>query len=680
MKHTNKKGFTIVELVIVIAVIAILAAVLIPTFSNLIKKANQSSDIQLIRNLNNAVAAAAKENITIAEAIAAAATFDIAVDDIEAKAKGNKILWDDVAKVFCYLNGDTVEYISNVATAGTGVDLWIIDTDGDNETDATYSSYVLGVAEGATINAKNGIDVTGCAIVTINYTGDKAVKIYTKAGDTLVVDNPTATVYHYGVAEKVVLKAVADNSYHLNASVVVLEAWDGRIVPESGVVKVLIITKGEGAAEDAKVIVALGEATIGQTLINNDVAGNYTDDEKTAIKNAVGAVEYKNADELASAEETIKATNFAAGTGTAEDPYIITNAAQLKLIGLKYEEGYAYYKVGDGVTEIDCSGWPKINLNGSFDGNGVTLNNLTYALFEEVGYKNKADNIVIKNLTANINTTAGTAFVRSVYNSGKTTFENITLRGTVEGKYNMGSFYNYGTANLGESDGANYEVAFVNAKSYLTLICTTGNAIGGMLGHGYEGADYTLSITMDENSGYFGKMYTTGTATCYEMMAMCSHATYVLNGKTVSRYDNTKPSTKLTVVKPVDEGETGWTVEKQEGVSYYVVSVHAQVDSYNAEGEMLKNSGGITMVLDSETVTDLNAVLLDKVTSVAIVNEYINNGLGYEIVDGVLKAYVGPRAAGSGTFRLQVTQYDADGNIVATGIEELGTVEYTPAN
>lgn len=34
-----KNGFTIVELVIVIAVIAILAAVLIPTFSNLVKKA-----------------------------------------------------------------------------------------------------------------------------------------------------------------------------------------------------------------------------------------------------------------------------------------------------------------------------------------------------------------------------------------------------------------------------------------------------------------------------------------------------------------------------------------------------------------------------------------------------------------------------------------------------------------
>lgn len=48
----NKKGFTLVELVIVIAVIAILAAVLIPTFTSLIKKANMSSDEVAVRNMN----------------------------------------------------------------------------------------------------------------------------------------------------------------------------------------------------------------------------------------------------------------------------------------------------------------------------------------------------------------------------------------------------------------------------------------------------------------------------------------------------------------------------------------------------------------------------------------------------------------------------------------------------
>ena len=51
MMKMNKKGFTIVELVIVIAVIAILAAVMIPTFSGIVQKARSSAVQQ------NAVAA-----------------------------------------------------------------------------------------------------------------------------------------------------------------------------------------------------------------------------------------------------------------------------------------------------------------------------------------------------------------------------------------------------------------------------------------------------------------------------------------------------------------------------------------------------------------------------------------------------------------------------------------------
>ena len=53
MRNKNtRKGFTTVELVIVIAVIAILATVLIPTFSNMIEAANLSVDKQNVRNMN----------------------------------------------------------------------------------------------------------------------------------------------------------------------------------------------------------------------------------------------------------------------------------------------------------------------------------------------------------------------------------------------------------------------------------------------------------------------------------------------------------------------------------------------------------------------------------------------------------------------------------------------------
>ncbi len=51
----NKKGFTLVELVIVIAVIAILAAVLIPTFVTVIGNANNSAAEQEASNVRTEI-------------------------------------------------------------------------------------------------------------------------------------------------------------------------------------------------------------------------------------------------------------------------------------------------------------------------------------------------------------------------------------------------------------------------------------------------------------------------------------------------------------------------------------------------------------------------------------------------------------------------------------------------
>ena len=56
MKKTNK-GFTLVELIIVIAVIGVLAAILIPVFSNVVNKANQKSAMSDARNAVSTITA-----------------------------------------------------------------------------------------------------------------------------------------------------------------------------------------------------------------------------------------------------------------------------------------------------------------------------------------------------------------------------------------------------------------------------------------------------------------------------------------------------------------------------------------------------------------------------------------------------------------------------------------------
>ena len=363
------------------------------------------------------------------------------------------------------------------------------------------------------------------------------------------------------------------------------------------------------------------------------------------------------------------------GKGTLADPYIIEDVADLTAISGKYDT-YYHYKVADDVEILDLTGVGKIYLNGSFDGNGVKIVNLTTALFERVGKVGEAQKITISNMDVTVNTTDGRALVRNIYNPGETTFENVAMHGYIEGQYNMGSFYNYGTANAAESDGADYTVNFVNATSDVTLVCTSGNIIGGMLGHGYEGANYKLSINMDADSKYTGTMYTTnGGENCYQVMGMCSHGTYILNGVETSRYTNTYPSTKLTIATPSAEADGYYVATATDVVDHYVVSVNAQVTAYGDNGKKIDNLAGMTWPLGNVTITDTDGKVFDLIESAEIVNG-VEHDFGYAMNDGVLTIYSG-RSDNylSGWVTLQVNQYDKDSKLIATGNLRVHTFE-----
>lgn len=104
----GKKGFTIVELVVVIAVIAILAAVLIPTFVGLIQKANESTAFMDANNLVTTL---------IPELLDGENDTDLLIFS----AKGGKIyvygFRHDIRRVLPYWNNGTFELASGTSFA-----------------------------------------------------------------------------------------------------------------------------------------------------------------------------------------------------------------------------------------------------------------------------------------------------------------------------------------------------------------------------------------------------------------------------------------------------------------------------------------------------------------------------------------------------------------------------------
>lgn len=60
--NKKKKGFTLIELIIVIAIIAILAAVALPKFMEMRENANVKADIATAKNLNTVVSALVADN------------------------------------------------------------------------------------------------------------------------------------------------------------------------------------------------------------------------------------------------------------------------------------------------------------------------------------------------------------------------------------------------------------------------------------------------------------------------------------------------------------------------------------------------------------------------------------------------------------------------------------------
>ena len=112
MKKTNKKGFTLVELLVVIAIVAILATVAIIGYTSFTKKAEISADQQAVVQMNKVLEADAKLNGTPAD-VDAVKTLLIANDyngALTTYYSGYKLAWLPTENVIVLVENGAVVY------------------------------------------------------------------------------------------------------------------------------------------------------------------------------------------------------------------------------------------------------------------------------------------------------------------------------------------------------------------------------------------------------------------------------------------------------------------------------------------------------------------------------------------------------------------------------------------
>ncbi len=158
MRNTNRKrGFTIIELVVVIAVIAVLAGVLIPTFSGVIKRSKESSDESAVRNMNTVLSADGAVTPTkLDELYDVLAENDIKADSFKPLLNDRYFFWDSEANVVLYTDKSFKVHFPASQKNNTNTGAWI-SLSGKIPTASVNLGEVISADGVATINATDAV-------------------------------------------------------------------------------------------------------------------------------------------------------------------------------------------------------------------------------------------------------------------------------------------------------------------------------------------------------------------------------------------------------------------------------------------------------------------------------------------------------------------------------------------
>ena len=561
IRSALKRGFTIMELVIVIAVIAVLAAVLIPTFANLTQRANESADTQTVENLNTILRADetidGEKPATMQEALEHALSGGYNVSALTPTSDGNSILWNQEDNRFVLADSETGEIIAKdditTDTTATGYKYWAVVGGSDDLAVAeakSFSRYYTSadVITDNAVSANAGVDVSALeTAVDITYSKAASAQdvVINGNGGALTVNADTDTVSAYGVFSSVDGKAVADESLHIYAEVTGnISIAQGRLVIETGSSAAGVLVTGASVTivvNDAANLGTIAAATDVSVELDNIVTNNTNTPTSEIISTTP--------------VDTTIAGNFAGGLGTEASPYLIATAEQwLYLASQSNAAALAsqgkYFSVLCDLDFENVSACVQLGyFSGHIDFNNNTIKNIqinrtqspviafdAYAfLFGHIVGESEISNLNFVTESPSVDT--GIKLVGYINENGRSAFDvlldNITIEGVARYTDNNTGLFVYwaGDSNLTISNCSNYatiynnsgytgifvgraytatttkeshckNIAFVNCVNYGMIVNTYSSGWASMLISNPSDIDDTFDITVSNCVNY----------------------------------------------------------------------------------------------------------------------------------------------------------------------------------
>ena len=424
----NKKGFTLVELVIVIAVIAILAGVMIGTFASVVKKAKESAKMQ-------EMTAQKQEQIA---------------NDIDQKLKNAEWLgWEDFETKLADVMADTFKQ-ADIGSANVKEAV----NDAVEKAFAKYASSIGTSNTGLTADQVKYIVET--ALSNKSYSGVTAEQV--KA----IVNNATSGLSNLNKSQvqAIVDAAQAKNLTLAQVSAVVKEAKED--LESKQLTEATVNAAVTKALKDFKAS-TLTEKEISDLLakyVSNGIAkGDYTWYNANATTMAIDADATKAADQL------VALSTMAKG-GTSFKGKTVELPAEVDLTTTDFQPIMDFDGTLSGKSSTEKA---KITVNvtpvwNTLDGrNGKTMMN--YLKADENGIRKDA---------------VGYGFVASLVDGGVVENVNVVLAVDNTGK-NPGNRYTYFGGIVGFLDGGTIRNCTVSGT------ITAYNRIGGVVGYAKSG-------------------------------------------------------------------------------------------------------------------------------------------------------------------------------------------------